>query len=587
MFTLFCLFLNNRKVSYAQNRQELKTKQLIVTFKNKPRATDLISLTKNKKKSKLKYSLTGSNSMVFEATGSDLDQAITEMKNDPIIGSVVVDQKLDLLYLPNDPSIKGTPAPGKPQIQWDMYNLNLAGSGRSAWDISKGSAQTVVAVMDSGVDSSQEDLAGKLVSLVNCAGTSCQTVSSMTANPANFDESHGTHVAGTIGAATDNNKGIAGSGFNTPLMIIKVRNTNGEMLVSYFVNAIRYAADHNARILNMSVGALLANLDGPLIAEIDSALSYAWSRGVLMVAAAGNCGRPAASHQANGDPCDIRDASGNFVRHAVNEKYYPAANQNVISVAALDINNNIAPYSEYNDPSNPAIGSWISVAAPGGEFTSNANKEWGIVSTWPQNQYFYDEGTSMAAPHVSGVAALIWSYKPQLTNSQVKTLIENYSNHAVSPGKTKFGLVNALASLDSLGGPTPSQIPIVSNTPVPPVSRTPTPFVSRTPTPFLSKSPTPSLFKTPTPSQTVINFSPTPTLINALSPTQGIGPSATPNLISPTAAPSGCNGLPSDPSCYFEWVFEYTGGSNTFYTDFNGDNVVDLIDFEIWRRSTL
>jgi len=467
------------------NRKNRQSKHLIAVFKEQPAALNLIRVTAKKSKSKLIYGLSGTRAMVFEAEAADMEAALNELAADPDLETVYEDRELDLLYIPSDLTFSNTPAPGKPHLQWNMFNAKFAGTGKSAWDVSRGSANTLVAVIDSGVDSSHEDLSAKMSSLVDCT-TACHTVPSMSVNPQNLNQSHGTHVAGIVAAATDNKKGVAGSGFNTNMMIIKIMDSQGAILTSYFSNAVRYAADRGVKVINLSLGSLEGNLDGPTIAAINSAVAYAWGRGTVIVAAAGNCGKPVGSHQAGGDACDIYDSRGNFVRHAANEKYYPAASPNVISVAALDINYQLAPYSEYNEPGK--TGNWISVAAPGGNFSTNSDKEFGIGSTWPGNQYFYDLGTSMAAPHVSGLAALIFSAKSALTNTQVKSFIETSAIESIVPGKTNWGSIDALAALEAVSGVTPSLTPTSPTfTPSPTGSiKTPTPSRTRTPTPSSS-----------------------------------------------------------------------------------------------------
>jgi len=457
LFLLFLLpIITAGQANAAPSEILPRTKQVVAVLKQVPSGEGADKVKSGKKKSRYKYPIQGTRSLVFELFGSDLTAALAELSADPMVAKVYADRKLDLLYLPNDPSIKATSAPGKPPLQWNMFNSKFAGTGKSAWDISKGSASTVVAVIDSGIDSSHEDLKDKIQSLVDCTGA-CKTVASMTASPTNLAQSHGTHVAGILAAATDNAVGIAGSGFNSKMMVIKILDINGDILTSYFNNAIRYAADHGAKVINLSLGSLEGNLDGPMIAEINDSVAYAWGKGAVVVAAAGNCGRPEGSHQ-TGDGCDIYDIDGNFIRHAVNEKYYPAASPNVISVAALDVNNNLAPYSEYNDISS--TGNWITIAAPGGEFSSPQDQENGIASTWPQNQYFYDLGTSMATPHVSGLAALILAAKPALSNSQVKSIIESSGNKSLVIGKTKFGILDALSALEkTVTTVTPTTVP--------------------------------------------------------------------------------------------------------------------------------
>ena len=146
-----------------------KLNQIIVTFKKKPTAGELIKLSRKSKKSRLKYAITGTDAMVFEVSEGVIQESLNELRADTKVESAVVDKALDLLYIPNDPAIKATPAPGKPILQWSLYNLNLVGSGRTAFDISKGSSGVTVAVLDSQVDSSHEDLQGKFSSLVDCS----------------------------------------------------------------------------------------------------------------------------------------------------------------------------------------------------------------------------------------------------------------------------------------------------------------------------------------------------------------------------------------------------------------------------------
>lgn len=469
----------------TSNRKTRKSKHLIAVFKEQPTAKNLLKVTSKNSKSKLKYGLSGTRAMVFETASADTEAALSELAADPELETVFEDRELDLLYIPSDLTFHATPTPGKPHLQWNMFNAKFAGTGKSAWDVNKGSANILIAVIDSGVDSSHEDLSGKMTSLVDCT-TACHTVPSMSANPQNLNQSHGTHVAGIVAAATDNAKGVAGSGFNSKMMIIKIMDSQGAILTSYFSNALKYAADRGVKVINLSLGSLEGNLDTPTIAVINSAVAYAWGKGAVIVAAAGNCGKPVSSHQAGGDACDIYDSQGNFIRHASNEKYYPAASPNVISVSALDINNQLAPYSEYNEPGK--TGNWISVAAPGGNFSTNSDKEYGIGSTWPGNQYFYDLGTSMAAPHVSGLAALIFSAKPSLTNAQVKSFIETSAIESIVPGKTNWGAIDALAALEAVSGVTPSLTPTSP-------TFTPTPTGSiKTPTPSRTRTPTPSSF---------------------------------------------------------------------------------------------
>jgi subtilisin family serine protease len=177
-------------------------------------------------------------------------------------------------------------------------------------------------------------------------------------------------------------------------------------------DGIRYAADQGARIVNLSLG-------GPSSSVIlEDAIQYAYNRGALVVAAAGNC------------------AMGGFgCGGTMNPVFYPAAYPTVLAVAATDENDNRASFSEYHP--------YVAVAAPG----------MGIYSTLKDGGYGNLNGTSMAAPHVSGLAALIWSLDPSRSRDQVRSVIETTADDLGSPGKDNFfgyGRINARRALAQL-----------------------------------------------------------------------------------------------------------------------------------------
>lgn len=254
-------------------------------------------------------------------------------------------------FTPNDPNWPQQYGPKK--IKADL-----------AWDITTGSSAIIVAVLDTGVDLSHPDLQGKLV-----AG---YDFSDGDNDPSDY-QGHGTHVAGIVAAATNNSKGVAGTGFNTRIMPIKVFPN---ATISVVVNAMKYAADNGAKVISMSYGG-----GGVSQAEEDG-LNYAYNKGVLMVASAGN----------NGDT----------------NKLYPAGYVNAIAVAASDQNDQRADFSTYGD--------WVDVAAPGVD----------ILSTFMGGGYGNLSGTSMSCPMVSGMAALVWARAGVNTPvGQIRALIEN------------------------------------------------------------------------------------------------------------------------------------------------------------------
>lgn len=259
---------------------------------------------------------------------------------------------------PNDPSFGS---------QWGMAKIQAP----AAWDISRGDGIRI-AICDTGIDQNHADLAGKIVANKNF--TSSFTVDDR--------YGHGTHVAGIAAAATNNGRGVAGAGFNASLMNVKVLGDNGSGYYSWIANGITWAADNGAKVINLSLG-------GPYPSTVmEEALKYAWAKGSVIVAAAGNNGTDAPS--------------------------YPAAyNTSCIAVAATDANDGKASFSNY--------GLWVDVAAPGVNIYSTLPNHSNRIG---RRNYGSLSGTSMAAPHVSGIAALIWAAFTGINNVTVRDRIE-------------------------------------------------------------------------------------------------------------------------------------------------------------------
>ncbi|MEI2716521.1 MAG: S8 family serine peptidase [Candidatus Nanopelagicales bacterium] len=232
--------------------------------------------------------------------------------------------------------------------QWGLTALDV----ETAWPLATGRGVTV-AVLDSGVDASHPDLAGALV-----PGTS--TRGGDRSAPDTDPNGHGTHVAGVIAARANNGLGVAGVAPEASIMPVKVLGSDGSGWLSDVTEGIVWATDHGATVINLSLG-------GPDASVMAPAVEYAQRRGVTVVAAAGN------------------DASA--------EASYPAALPGVVSVAAIGQRLDPAPFSNR--------GETIDFAAPGS----------GVLSTVPGG-YESMSGTSMAAPHVSGVVALVRSIAP-------------------------------------------------------------------------------------------------------------------------------------------------------------------------------
>jgi thermitase len=205
--------------------------------------------------------------------------------------------------------------------------------------------EVLVAILDTGIDEKHEDLAGRVVASINL--TDSQTTSDV--------NGHGTHVAGIIAAITNNGIGIASIDPNIRLLNVKVADDNGLVWASNLAKGIVWAVDNGAKVINMS---LVIPTSSP---NLEQAIHYAWSKGVVLVAGAGN---------------GIKSIP-----------VYPAYYPEVIAVAATDVDGNLWSKSNYGD--------WVRAYAPGVE----------IYSTLPGNHYGYQSGTSMATAYVSAEAA--------------------------------------------------------------------------------------------------------------------------------------------------------------------------------------
>jgi len=256
-----------------------------------------------------------------------------------------------------------------------------------AWDITRGSRNISIAILDTGVDQDHPDLVNKIVNNIN-----------FTASATTDDAyGHGTHVAGIAAADTSNGIGVAGLGYSSSIMNVKVLGDDGTGYYSWIANGIIWAADNGAKVINLSLGGSSAS------STLENAVNYAWGKGVVVVAAAGNNG--------NSTP------------------FYPAYYTNSTAVAATDANDNLASWSNRGD--------WVDVAAPGAS----------IYSTLMNGAYGYKSGTSMASPHTAGLAALLYTVVTDLNgngrlNDEVRSRMETTADNIGSVGAGS-GRINA------------------------------------------------------------------------------------------------------------------------------------------------
>jgi subtilisin family serine protease len=284
--------------------------------------------------------------------------------------------------------------------QFDMRQINAD----DAWlHCVQGDPGIIVAVIDTGVSQSHPDLAANLI----------PGASFVPSEPSVEDgQGHGSNVAGIVGAAL-NNIGVVGVAPRTHLLPIKVLNSSGSGSTSWVANGIVYAANSGARILNMSLGGTADSQ------TLHDAVNYAAdTKGLLVVSSAGNCGD--SYYPYNG--CSY-----------INQPLYPAAYSNVMAVAAVNSSDAKASFSNQ--------GSYVDIAAPGVS----------IYNTYKNDGYIYESGTSQAAPHVAGLAALIWARYPTYTAAQVRALIEDTAVDLGTAGRDPqygWGRIDAHAALN-------------------------------------------------------------------------------------------------------------------------------------------
>ncbi len=271
---------------------------------------------------------------------------------------------------PNDPFFRrGAMTSVGIRDQWGLRRINM----EKAWEIARLLTPAVrIAVIDSGIDARHPDLAGRIVDPVNFSS----------ADSAAFQDEtgHGTFVAGIAAAVTDNGLGIAGAAGNTANIIPIKIGSNGYELVPVLL-AIVYAVNHGARVLQMSFSA------PSYAASLQQAIEFAWARGAVCVAAAGNAGSE--------------------------QTLYPAGFPHVLAVSATNQDNDLAFFSSW--------GISVGISAPGVDILSTS-------PTYPVSrlQPMYDamSGTSYASPLVSGVAAMLLAVNPLLTNVEVVQILE-------------------------------------------------------------------------------------------------------------------------------------------------------------------
>ncbi len=404
----FILLSSTFRITYAQsgNSSDHVTGQVLVKFKEgaPQRVIDAVIKDQN---STIKSKIADLNVLVLKVPQAAEERVAYALSHNPNVEYAELDYIAQALLNVDDPYFSD---------QWGLENTNDADIDAStAWNITKGNG-TIVAILDSGISKNHPD------------------VSSQVTDRTNFSDStsdddiygHGTHVGGIVAALTNNGVGVAGVCPDCKLMSVKVLNDSGSGAYSWIANGITYAANHGAKVINMSLGGSQRST------TLENAVNDAWNKGVVVVAAAGNSGNQS--------------------------KTYPGAYTKAIAVAATDSQDKKAYFSEY--------GSWVDVAAPGVSIYSSWNDSSSLSDPQPMclsttECYKYASGTSMSTPMTSGVVALIWATSKYSTASEVRNRLEATADKIPGTGTYwSAGRVNAFNAVDdSYVLPTPTPTP--------------------------------------------------------------------------------------------------------------------------------
>ena len=416
------------------------------------------TVVKKKKGKRVKKRIPKVNVDVVEVEPGREEEVIRELEKDPNVEYAAPNHIVTPdAFIPNDTYFI------------NQYGLNNTGQGGGtadadidapeAWDITRGTTtegQTIkVAVLDTGIDLDHPDLASKIVLSKNFVENAPGSDS------ADDRHGHGTAVAGNIAASTNNGTFIAGTCPECVLLNVKIgSDLTAETTTQAIVSGFVWAADNGARVINISY-----NFKTSFPQVIQDAVDYARSKGVIVIASAGN--------NNSSDPL------------------VPASLPRVVAVAATD--NQDRRWTGSN------FGSWVDVAAPG----------MSIVTTSKDGQEGVWSGTSIAASFVSGTAGLIWARNPNASVESVENQLYASADQITGTGGDSpnwiHGRINSAKAVATI-------LPTISPTPTPTLTQTPT--ATPTLTPSMTPTPTVTPSRTPTPT-TTLNQGPTPTSITS------------------------------------------------------------------------
>ena len=319
---------------------------------------------------------------VVQVPEGQVESIVASLRNDPDIEFAEPDYLARIAFVPNDPYVVSG-------SEWHLAKIQAP----QAWDQTTGNSNIIVAVLDTGINFAHREISGQVLPGYDFVNND--------ADPSD-DMGHGTAVAGTIVAAGNNSEGVAGVAYGCRVLPVKVADSSGLSSYSTMVQGIRYAVDHGARIINISIAGETAS------AALQSAVDYAWTNKVLVIAAAGN--------------------GGNTLPQ------YPGACDHAVAVAATEPDDSLALFS--------SRGAFITIAAPGDNIWTTQRDLANPYASW--------RGTSFASPIVAGVAALVVSANASLANSQVVSILKQTADDLGTAGTDATfgaGRVNAFRAV--------------------------------------------------------------------------------------------------------------------------------------------
>ena len=388
---------NNSAKSASPGGPEYKKGEVLVKFRSGARARAIERAQRRLGLKTLKrYPRIGVHHLSIEGSGLTVREAIKLLRSSPEVLYAEPNYRRSIALMPNDP---------RTSQLWGLHNTGQTGGtadadidAPEAWDITTGSAAIVVGVIDTGVDYTHPDLVANMWhnpgeipgNFIDDDGNGyVDDVYGI--DPANgdsnpFDDAgHGTHVSGTIGGVGNNGVGVVGVNWNVKIMALKFLDASGSGWTNDAIECLNYAVmmkntyGVNIKLTSNSWGG------GGVSQALEDAIAASGNAGMLFMAAAGNNGTDNDSIPQYPSNIDLA---------------------NIVAVAATDHNDNLASFSCYGATT-------VDLGAPGV----------GIRSTTPGNTYSLYDGTSMATPHVSGAAALLWADNPTLTSQEVKEIL--------------------------------------------------------------------------------------------------------------------------------------------------------------------